>query len=147
MTLIKRNSTFYPTINSLFDEWFDRAFPRLDTAVQSTLPAVNIRENDTEFTIEVAVPGLKKDDIKVELHQNVLSIASEIKSEKDEKDEKGRWARREFNYQSFKRTFTLPEDGVDTERIEASHNDGVLTIRIPKRVQEAIETRKMIEIK
>jgi HSP20 family protein len=147
MSLIKRNPTFYPTINTLFDEWFDRAFPRLDTAVQNTLPAVNIRENDTEFTIDVAVPGMKKDDIKVELNHNVLSISSETKTEKNEKDEKGRWARREFNYQSFKRTFTLPEDGVDAEKIEASHNDGVLTIRVPKRVHEAVETRKLIEIK
>jgi HSP20 family protein len=147
MTIIKRNPEYLPTINSLFDEWFDRAFPRMDAVTQNTLPAVNIRENETEYTVDVAVPGMKKEDIKIELNHNVLSISSETKSEKNEKDDKGRWARREFNYQSFKRTFTLPEDGVDVEKIEAKHEHGVLSIHIPKRVQEAVETRKLIEIK
>lgn len=147
MTLSKRNPELFPVLSNVFDEWFDRAVPRVESTFQNTLPAVNIRENDAEFTVEVAIPGLKKDDVKIELDKHVLSISSEVKSEKNEKDEKGRWTRREYNYQSFKRTFTLPEDGIDVEKIEAKHEHGVLSIHIPKKVQEAVETRKLIEIK
>lgn len=147
MTLTKRNPDVFPVFHNVFDEWFDRALPRVDTSFQNTLPSVNIRENDTAFTVEVAIPGMKKEDVKIELDRHVLSISAELKSEKNEKDEKGKWTRREFNYQSFKRTFTLPEDGIDVEKIEAKHEDGVLSIQIPKRIQEAVETRKLIEIK
>lgn len=147
MKIIKHTPAYLPALNPLFDEWFDRAFGGLDVLPKNTLPAVNIREKDTEYTLDVAVPGLNREDINIELDGHVLSISSENKSEKNEKDDKGRWARREFHYQSFKRTFTLPEDGVDTEKIEAKHENGVLTIVLPKKLVEAVETKKRIDIR
>lgn len=92
-------------------------------------PAVDISEDDAKYVVTVEVPGASKDDVSLEVHENVLTIRGEKRSEREEKKEKGHWLER--TYGSFCRSFTLPADAV-ADRISASHQDGVLRIEIPK---------------
>jgi len=132
MTLARRSNTFLPSFwdNFLSKElmdWGSNNFSSTDT----TLPAVNVKETDDAFEIEVAAPGMTKKDFKVNLENNILSISSERKEEKKE-EEKGRFTRREFSYQSFQRSFTIPENMVKGDKISARYNDGLLCIHLPK---------------
>ncbi len=144
MTLARRSNTFFPSFwdNFLSKEmmdWGSNNFSSTDT----TLPAVNVKETDDAFEIEVAAPGMSKKDFKVNLENNVLTISSERKEEKKE-EEKGRFTRREFSYQSFQRSFTIPENMVEGEKISAKYNDGLLCIHLPKR--EAVKPKPAREI-
>lgn len=139
--LIRRNSFFDDFITKdLFE--FNR--PKF---VQSelTLPSVNVKELDNVFEIQVAAPGIKKEDFKINLERNLLTISSESKTENEERDEKGAFTRREFNYSSFSRSFTLPED-VESEKIEAAYEDGILKITVPKK-EVTMQNVKTIEVK
>ena len=111
-----------------------------------TLPAVNVKETDKEFVVEVAAPGMKRDDFKVELDNHMLTISSEREDKQEEKDKEGNFTRREFSYQSFQRTFTLPVDRVDGEKINARYTDGILHITVPKKETGKLNTAKKIEI-
>lgn len=122
-------------------DWMDSVFS--DRPGIST-PAVNVKETDDDFLIEVAAPGLEKKDFKVDLDNNVLTISSE-KEVSDENKEEGRFMRREFSYASFSRSFTLPE-AVDAEKINARHADGILLITIPKREEAKRKPPKQIDI-
>lgn len=95
-----------------------------------TVPAVNITENHNHYTVSLAAPGLKKDDFKIEVDGNMISISSEKEEKKEEKDEK--YTRKEYSYSSFSRSFSLPED-VRTDAIEAHYEGGVLNIRLPRK--------------
>lgn len=106
-------------------------------------PAVNIIEGKESFSIEVAAPGLDKNDFQINLDRNVLTISSEKETEKEEKD--GKYMRREFSYSTFKRSFTLPET-VEYEKIAASHKNGILTVTIPKRDEAKIKPARQIDI-
>ncbi|MDP4207441.1 MAG: Hsp20/alpha crystallin family protein [Bacteroidota bacterium] len=106
-------------------------------------PAVNIIEGKESFSIEVAAPGLDKNDFQINLERNVLTISSEKETEKEEKD--GKYMRREFSYSTFKRSFTLPET-VEYEKIVASHKNGILTVTIPKRDEAKIKPARQIDI-
>ena len=144
MTLARRSNTFFPSFwdNFLSKEmmdWGSNNFSSTDT----TLPAVNVKENDDAFEIEVAAPGMSKKDFRVNLENNVLTISSERKEEKKE-EEKGRFTRREFSYQSFQRSFTIPENMVEGDKISAKYNDGLLCIHLPKR--EAVKPKPAREI-
>lgn len=108
-----------------------------------TIPAVNIIEGKDEYKIEVAAPGLSKEDFKVEVDGNILTISSEKEEKKESKDENV--LRREFCYSSFRRSFTLPDD-VNVEKIKASHNDGILTVTLPKKEEAKTKTVKEIKI-
>ena len=96
----------------------------------SNTPAVNISEDDEQFTIELAAPGLDKKDLHINLNDDLLTISAECKEENNEEQE-GKWTRQEFNYRSFCRSFSLPET-VDNDKIKAVHKNGILTIQIPK---------------
>lgn len=109
------------------------------------VPATNVKENDKQFIIDVSTPGMDKGNIKVEVDKNVLKISAEKKTETEEKDENERVLRHEFGYSSFSRSFTIPE-GIDTDNITASQENGVLQIILPKE-QEAKEDKvKQIDI-
>jgi HSP20 family protein len=112
---------------SPWNEWFDddRFFNKT-----MTMPAVNIMENNNHYTVSLAAPGLKKDDFKIDLDGNMLTISSEKEEEKEQKDEK--ITKKEYNYSSFSRSFTLPED-VKNESIDARYDNGVLNITLPKK--------------
>ena len=125
------------------DEIFnDDFFGNLAGRSNST-PAVNIVEEDNEFRIDVAAPGLKKDDFRIDVNEDVLTISSERKQENEEKGKK--FMRREFSYSSFKRYFQLP-DAVEQDKITAQQNDGILSIHLPKKEEELKKGPKTIEI-
>lgn len=105
---------------------------------------MNIRENDESFMIEVAAPGLAKENFKLNLDRNRLVISSEQREEKNESDNK--YSRREFSYQSFERSFTLPEGAVDGDKITAKYNDGILLVTLPKREEIKPKPAREIEI-
>lgn len=141
-------STLLPTVsrffeddwNTLFD-WTNRNFS--NTA--STLPSVNIRENDDEYRVEMAAPGMKKDDFHIEVNNNLLTIRSEVKSEHEEKEGET-FMRKEFSYQSFRRSFHLNNNVVDDTRIEATYKDGILYIVVPKKEEAKPKPARTIEI-
>ena len=104
-----------------------------------------MKELDSGFEIQVAAPGIKKEDFKINLERNVLTISSESKTENEEKDENGAFTRREFNYSSFSRSFTLPEMA-EPEKIDAAYEDGILKIMVPKK-EVTMQNVKTIEVK
>jgi HSP20 family protein len=141
MTLIRRVNNNLP---GLFEGLLGRDFNEfLGTDVAVTLPAVNVLESKDDFRIEVAAPGLKKENFKLNVNQNRLTIASEVEIEQEQKQEK--YTRREFSYQSFQRSFTLPQ-AVDTDKIAATYVDGVLLITLPKREEAKVKPARAIEI-
>jgi HSP20 family protein len=148
MTLVKASDRMFPTLPSFIDnflsrDWLDWNESNFSTT-NSTLPAVNIRENDESFMIEMAAPGLSKENFKVNLDRNRLVISSELSEEKNVGDEK--YSRREFSYQSFQRSFALPEGTVDGDKISAKYNNGILIVSIPKREEIKPKPAKQIDI-
>ncbi|MFN4298445.1 MAG: Hsp20/alpha crystallin family protein [Thermaurantimonas sp.] len=145
-TLMKRPAMGFGMIPSILDEIFNDDFFRIPVAFPKApaYPAVNIKESDTDYKVEMAVPGLKKEDIKVNLEKGVLTISFEKKEEHEEKD---KYTRREFVYQSFSRSFTIPEDEIDVEKIRGDYKDGILNITLPKKAKAEVSTSRMIEIK
>ncbi len=143
--LLVRNSNQTP---SLFDRFFDgemfdwshRNFSNTNT----TLPSVNIKDNADAFTVEVAAPGFVKADFKIELNRNLLTISSDKKVENETKEGEV-FTKREFSYQSFTRSFTLPQIA-NGDKIEASYDNGILTVLIPKREEAKPKPARMIEI-
>lgn len=145
MALIKRGdyTNPYPSLwNKLFDdEFFNMNFSPSGT----TLPSVNIKETKDDFKVEVAAPGMRKEDFRIELDNNIMTIASEHREEEGDKDKEGNYTRREFSYQSFQRSFTLPST-VKGDDISAQYKDGVLNIVIPKREEAKQKPSRTIEI-
>ena len=139
-TIVKRNGLFpsmgSKSVNSFFDDfitkdlfdWTDKNFASLG----SNLPSVNLKETDTNIEIELAAPGMKKEDFKVEIENDMLIISSEKEEEKEEVGKKDNYIRKEFNYQSFCRTFSLPETA-NENKIEANYKDGILHVVIEKK--------------
>jgi HSP20 family protein len=110
------------------------------------LPSVNLKESDNKIEIEMAVPGMKKEDFKVEIDNNMLIISSEKEEEKEETRKKDNYVRKEFNYQSFYRSFNLPES-IDENKVEASYKDGILHVSIEKKEDSKKKAHKTIAIK
>ncbi|HEX6332618.1 MAG TPA: Hsp20/alpha crystallin family protein [Flavisolibacter sp.] len=146
MSIIKRSELF-PA--SIFDDFFTRDLWNMGSRnfshTNTTIPAVNIRETNDNFEVDVAAPGMKKEDFKVELDGNTLTISSEHEDRHEEKDGE-RYSRREFSYQSFQRSFELPRDVVDADRIQARYENGVLHLVIPKREEAKQRPPRMIDI-
>lgn len=142
--LAKRSENYFP---SIFDRFFNSDLMDWNlsnfSSTNTSLPAVNVKETENEFIIDVAAPGLEKKDFNVNFHNNVLTISSEKKNEKEEKKE--HYTRREFAYQSFQRSFTVAENAVDSDKINAKYNDGILHITLPKR--EEVKPKPLREIK
>ena len=128
---LTRSPVLFPTrFDDFFkpwNEWFDNGnfWGRM-----LTVPAVNISETRNNYSVSLAAPGMKKDDLKIDIEGNMLSISAETTTEKEEKDK--RYNRREYNYSSFSRSFTLPDE-VNKEKIEAKYENGVLTLSLPKK--------------
>ena len=143
MTLVR--FTGNPLIDRFFDtdlfDWTSKNYSRTNT----TLPSVNVKESDNEFSIEVAAPGFDKTDFKIEVHNDVLTVSSEKQTENETKDESERYTKREFSYQSFSRSFTLPMIA-DGERISANYENGILLVSIPKKEEAKPKPARMIEI-
>jgi len=147
MSIIKRNE-FLPGLN-VFDDFFTKDIWNWglnnNSSTNTTIPLVNIKENNDNFEVEMAAPGMNKEDFKVELDGNVLTIDSERKNENEVKEGE-RYTRREFSYQSFQRSFQLPKEVVDADKIEAKYENGVLRLVVPKKEEAKPRPPKMIQI-
>jgi HSP20 family protein len=137
-----------PSFPSWIDKFFEGDMMDWNTwnfaQNNTTLPAVNIRENEDEYLIEVAAPGLKKSDFQVNYDNGRLTISSEKREEVKKDDEK--MNRCEFSYQSFQRSFNIPETHVNAEKIEARYHEGILYLSLPKRDEIKPKPAKEIKI-
>jgi HSP20 family protein len=142
MTLVKFNNGLKTNANPFFNDVFDSILSDsfLSDKLVTRVPAVNIAENDNAFNIELAVPGLKKEDFKINLDKNVLTIAAEKKSENNTETKK--YSKREYSYNSFVRSFTLPETA-DYTKIEADYTDGILNLTIAKKEEAKFQSREI----
>jgi HSP20 family protein len=122
------------------DDFFDK---RWMPAFEMTSPAVNVVETKDAYALEVAAPGMKKDDFKIEVKDGCLLISAETKSEKEQKDDN--YTRKEFNYEAFSRSFWLPEN-TKADSIKATYADGILKLNVPKAKVEKAEPAKLIKI-
>lgn len=134
------------SLPGLFDEFFNgNLLPNyIEEGAWKSTPAVNIYETNEKFEIEIAVPGLEKEDFKIDLKNDYLLVYSEKKEKKEEKG-KGKVVRSEFRYFLFQRSFALPKE-IDTAAIKAIHKNGVLTIELPKRLEQKDSSMRQIEI-
>ncbi|MBT8385044.1 MAG: Hsp20/alpha crystallin family protein [Bacteroidia bacterium] len=138
-------STGIPVLPTILDDFFRDWSTTNFSDTNTTLPAVNIKEDDNAFTVEVAVPGMEKKDFHIDLEDNILTISSEKTVE--DKEVKDNYTRKEYSYQSFKRSFTLPKNVVDSDKIAAQYKNGELIIAIPKREEAKPKPARLIEVK
>ncbi|WP_411031435.1 Hsp20/alpha crystallin family protein [Spongiimicrobium sp. 3-5] len=140
MSIVKRHNLMFPALmNEVFKpDWFGG----MET-FRGNFPAVNIRENETDFELELVVPGRKKEDFNIEIDKKVLEISTELKEEDAQIEDK--YTRREFRLSSFKRAFTLPES-VNEDGIQASYEGGVLRLSLPKKEEALPKPKRLIDI-
>lgn len=146
MSLVKSNqkedlfpsllSDFFDNNRFLGNRFFEREF-------DSSLPAVNIKEDDQQFDIEFAAPGFSKNDFKIDVENDVMTVSSE--KEEDKSEENKRFTRREFSYNAFSRSFTLPQS-VNADKIDAKYTDGVLHLQVPKKEEAKTHPKKQIKV-
>jgi len=138
-TITRRSyNPFY--MPNLFDDDF---FPVLSHRTSTSMPAVNIREDEKNYLLDLAVPGINKDDLKIDINEDVLTISSETKNESEESNNE--FKRKEFSYSSFCRSFYVPEN-VNSDKIEARYKDGVLTTGLPKMKVEKNKITRQVKI-
>ena len=125
-----------------WNEWFENGGSLWGRVM--SVPPVNITENKNDYMVSLAVPGMKKDDFKIDVDGNMLTINSEKEETKEEKDKK--FTRKEYNYSSFSRSFTLPDE-VNKEKIEAHYEDGVLKLVLPRKEEAKKISAKQIAVK
>ena len=140
MSIIKRSDVLFPSLMSEFfkPDWFGGM-----ENYKNDVPAVNIKENEKDYELELAVPGMKKDDFNVEVDDNIMTISAEAETEN--KVEEENYTRKEFSRTSFKRSFTLPET-IDEDKIDASYVDGILKFTLPKKDEALPKPKRMISI-
>lgn len=142
MNLIRFNQHPVNMLSELMED-FDRNFFFRPQNSRNFVPAVNISETEDGFGLELAAPGMKKEDFKVNLDNQVLTISAEVKNENEEKSDK--LIRREFSFSTFSRSFTLPKS-VDLDKIKADYKDGILRIALPKREEAKVAVNREIAI-
>ncbi len=138
--MMRRNAAWLPTV---FNDFFDTDFmPKAN----ATAPAINVKETDKGYTVELAAPGMTKDDFNVHINdEGNLIIKMEQKKEQKEEDKSARYLRREFSYSKYEQTLILPDD-VEREHISAKVEHGVLTVELPKLQQAQVKVSRQIEI-
>ncbi|MBP3251272.1 MAG: Hsp20/alpha crystallin family protein [Prevotella sp.] len=138
--MMRRNAAWLP---SVFNDLFDTDFmPR----VNATAPAINVKETDKAYIVELAAPGMKKEDFNVHINdEGNLIIKMEQKEEKKEEDKSTRYLRREFSYSKYEQTLILPDD-VEKDQIKAHVENGVLTVELPKHEEQKVKVSRQIEI-
>ena len=143
MTLLRKTNSEFPA----FTNWFEDILGNVETSINinknSTMPAVNIAEEDDVFRIDFAIPGMKKSEFNINLDNNILTVKSENEEENEENNTN--FTRKEFSYSSFQRSFTLP-DSANGEEIKAEYENGILQIEIPKREEAKTKPKRKIEI-
>jgi HSP20 family protein len=147
MTLVRWNSngnSNLPAFSNLLENFFGKDVTDfVGRDFTASVPAVNVVETAEAFKVEVAAPGLKKENFQISFHNNVLTIAS--KTEHSNEENKGKYARREFGYTSFQRSFTVP-NSVEADKIEANYTDGILYVHLPKREEAKPKPARQINI-
>ena len=143
MTLVKfsngqKNNAVNPWFNDVFNSLVNDNY--LNDRFVAKSPAVNIAETENEFHVELAVPGLKKEDFKINVDKNVLSVSAEKKTENVEEGKK--YSKREYSYNTFTRTFTLPETA-DHAKIDAEYTDGILKLTVAKKEEAKLQAREI----
>ena len=149
MSIIRRNNDLFGGMPALFNDFFTRDLWNWgvdnNSTTNTTIPAVNISEDNDNFYVEVAAPGMKKEDFTVELDGTRLTIRSEKENQQEQKEGE-KYSRREFSYQSFQRVFELPAHVVDAEHIEARYENGLLHLTVPKKEEAKQRPPRMIQI-
>ena len=140
MNLVKKQTPWFP---SLLDELFHSSW-NIEVPALNQLPPVNIIENDRDFLVSLAVPGKTKDDFEIAIDNGILSLSSKEKKEKVL--ENGKFKRKEFDFNYFKRSFILP-DSVDSSNIDCHYKNGVLQLTLPKYEEAQPQPRKLISVK
>lgn len=125
-----------------WNEWFDHGSSFFGRVM--TVPAVNIIETKNEYNVSLAIPGMKKEDFNIDVEGNMITISSEQEESKEENEKM--YTRKEYNYSSFSRSFTLPEE-VNKENIEATYEEGVLKLMLPKKEEAKLAAGKHIAVK
>lgn len=144
MSLIKSNGS--KTVRTLLSDFFDTdrffndRFFRDFNSEKEWIPAVNVAENDKDFSIELSAPGFKKSDFNINVENGILNISAETKKETEEKEKN--YTRQEFRYDAFSRSFTLPDNASD-EKIEAKYEDGILKLSLAKKVVSAPKRKEV----
>ncbi len=151
MTFVKFRNSDFPTFPATRNDYCspDRANYGSVNKTKGTLPGVNVKESADSFTLEVAAPGLKKENFNLELEKHQLKISavtSEVKKEDETPTPEEKFTRREFHYRSFERYFNLP-DSVDGDKITAKYEDGILMVHVPKKEEAKDQGPKSIKIK
>ena len=139
LTVFPRKSNFAPIgFNNLLNDFFGEDFFH---DFKSNMPLVNIKESVNGYHLEVAAPGLQKENFNITIDKNLLTISAETQTEQKQADEK--YTRKEFHFSSFKRSFTLP-DSIDAENIKANYESGILKIDLLKKVEIKNEVKKVV---
>ena len=148
MTLVKRNGRRSEIVPSIWNNFFNNDLFNWESNFAdsgTSVPAVNIKEKPDSFVVEMAAPGMEKKDFKIEIDGSALTISSERQNESEEKDGEN-YNRKEFSYQSFYRTFHLPKEVVNADKIEAKYENGLLRLEIPKREEAKQKPVRLINV-
>ena len=147
MALMKINhGGLLPSFANIWEDFFGNDITDLaGQRRRTTLPAVNIEEKPDHFLVCLALPGMQREDLKIEVDQGILSVSAEVEESSQDTDTAGNFTRREFNYQSFKRSFTLP-DSVKADALTAKYEDGILRIHLPKQAAAQAQPIRHIPI-
>lgn len=140
MNLVRKNN---PLFSTFFEELFAENRLDIPNYENFSIPAINISEKNTIFVIEIVIPGISKNDVAIEVEENTLKVFSKVNDEVPA-EETTKYLRKDFDLKNFERKFTLPQI-IDTENINATHVDGILSISLPKKVEEKA-VKKMVEI-
>jgi|SRR3954462_150650 HSP20 family protein len=143
-TLVKSNNNYYNELPSIFDDFtlLGDLFRKGVSRPVNSLPSVNVKETEAAYELEIAAPGLSKEDFKIDVEGETLIISAEKETSKEEKEES--YTRKEFSYSSFKRSFNLPERAIETDKITAKYVDGILQLVVPK--LEKVNNQKRITV-
>ena len=148
MNILRKNGQLKDSFPLLLNDFFTRDLYDWNQSnfsdTGTTVPAVNIKESKESFEVEMAAPGMTKDDFKIHLDGNLLTISAEKSNETEQNDSK--YSKREFSYQSFQRSFTLSKEVVDSDKINAKYQDGLLKLLIPKKEEAKEKPPRMIQV-
>jgi HSP20 family protein len=146
MTLIRYNDLFPRFFDDNFTKELDQWFGTKQQPSKTFSPAVNVKEEKDAYQVEVVAPGMKKEDFKVEIDHDLLKISAKQEANKEEKEENAKYTRREFHSFAFERSFRLPKNEINGDKIEARYVDGILYLNLPKREEAKEKPARLIDI-